>query len=126
MLRFLCQHGRVALLRDRSWRTALVAAVLLTVSAAQAFTLVGPGAQARVVVDQSLPDCVWRAAQDLTNDVKKITGADLPLVRGASAQLGDVNIAIRTDGRWEAYSVCEQAGVRETVGSEARGAMSGV
>ena len=107
MLRMLCQPGRAALLRGRNGRTALVATVMLAVSAAQAFTLVGPGAQARVVVDPNLPDCVWRAAQYLTNDVKKITGADLPLVRGGAIKPGDVNVAVRTDGRWEAYSVRE-------------------
>lgn len=115
MSRMMCQHGR----------TALVATALLAVSAAQAFTLVGPGAQARVVVDP-LPDCVWRAAQDLTNDVKKVTGTDLPLVRGAAVQPGDVHVAVKPDGRWEAYSVREQGGVLEIAGSDARGAMFGV
>ena len=126
MLRMLCQPGRAALLRGRNGSPALVAAITLMACAAQAFTLVGPGAQARVVVDPNLPDCVWRAAQDLTNDVKKITGADLPLVRGGAIKPGDVNVAVRTDGRWEAYSVREQGGVLEIVGSDARGAMFGV
>ena len=127
MFRMLCQPGRAALLRGRNAsRTALVAVVMLAVSTAQAFTLVGPGAQARVVVDQKLPDCVWRAAQDLTNDVKKITGADLPLVRGGAVQPGDVHVAVKSDGRWESYSVREQGGVLEIAGSDARGAMFGV
>ena len=116
MSRMMCQHGR----------TALVAAALLAVSSVQAFTLVGPGAQVRVVVDPNLPDCVLRAAQDLTNDVKKITGADLPLVRGGAVKLGDVHVAVKSDGRWEAYSVREQGGVLEVAGSDARGAMFGV
>ena len=109
MLRTLRQHARAA----------LVVAATLAMSAAQAFTLVGPGAQARVVVDPSLPDCVRRAAQDLTNDVKKITGADLPLVRGGPARSGDVHVAVNPDGRWEAYSVRDRSGVLEITGSDA-------
>ncbi|MBQ6008643.1 MAG: glycosyl hydrolase 115 family protein [Kiritimatiellae bacterium] len=92
----------------------------------QAFTLVGPGARARVVVASDLPGFVWRAAQDLTNDVKKITGADVPLVRGGPARSGDVSVAVRPDGRWEAYAVRVRDGVLEVVGSDARGAMFGV
>jgi len=92
----------------------------------QAFTLVGPGARARVVVASDLPGFVWRAAQDLTNDVKKITGADVPLVRGGPARSGDVSVAVRPDGRWEAYAVRVRDGVLDVVGSDARGAMFGV
>ena len=92
----------------------------------QAFTLVGPGARARVGVASDLPGCVWRAAQDLTNDVKKITGADVPLVRGGPARSGDVSVAVRPDGRWEAYAVRVRDGVLDVVGSDARGAMFGV
>ena len=150
MLRMMCQHGRVALLRDRNGqdarcpsatgetpvvpvgRAALMAAITLLACAAQAFTLVGPGAQARVVVDRKLPDYVLRAAQDLTNDVKKITGVDLPLmrpvryVRGFRVLPGDLHVTVKPDGRWEAYSVRERGGVLEIVGSDARGAMFGV
>ena len=93
---------------------------------AQAFTLVGPETRARVVVASDLPGYVWRAAQDLTNDVKKITGADMPLVRGGPARSGDVSVAVRPDGRWEAYAVRVRDGVLEVVGSDARGAMFGV
>ena len=144
MLQMLSPHGRVAACCDRNGqdarcpsatgetpvvpvgRAVLVVAATLVLSVAQAFTLVGPGARARVVVDPNLPACVWRAAQDLTNDVKKITGADLPLVRGAAVQPGDVHVAVKPDGRWEAYSVREQDGVLEVAGSDARGAMFGV
>ena len=98
-----------------------MAAITLLACAAQAFTLVGPGAQARVVVDRKLPDYVLRATQDLTNDVKKITGVDLPLmrpvryVRGFRVLPGDLHVTVKPDGRWEAYSVREQGGVLEIV-----------
>ena len=88
MLRTLRQHARAA----------LVVAATLAMSAAQAFTLVGPGAQARVVVDPSLPDCVRRAAQDLTNDVKKIPGADLPLVHSRLQVLHGLGLGYLTLG----------------------------
>ena len=62
---------------SRISRPAILLSFALTAFAASAFTLVGPGSGARVVVSPELPGCVWRAAQDLTNDVRKITGVDL-------------------------------------------------
>ncbi|MCQ2394738.1 MAG: hypothetical protein MJ249_10665 [Kiritimatiellae bacterium] len=82
--------------------------LLLTVlHAAQAFTLVSDSAKARIVVGADEPEPVYLAAVDLTNDVKRISGADLELKRGTSAAKGDVFIATTRDGRWEAYSVKE-------------------
>ena len=111
---------------SRISRPAILLSFALTAFAASAFTIVGPGSGARVVVSPELPGCVWRAAQELTNDVRKIAGVDLPLFRGDEAQKGDVFVAARPDGRWEAYSVRVRDGVLEVTGSDARGAMFGV
>ena len=71
----------------------LVFISIFAAAAQSPFTLVSHGVRARVVVGANEPDFVFRAAQDFTNDVKRITGADLPLVRGTSAQAGDVRVA---------------------------------
>ena len=99
---------------------ALVGAVMLGALGAGGFTLVSPDVKARVVVDEGEPDYVLRAAQDLTNDVKKITGAGLALVRGAP-QSGDVFVATKRRGEWEAYDVAMKDGVLVVSGSDARG-----
>ena len=61
--------------------TALLG-ILALAPAASGFTLVSPAVRARVVVGEGEPGYVFRAAQDLTNDVTRITGADLALTRG--------------------------------------------
>ena len=105
--------------------TLAFAAVLFT-SAVQAFTLASPVKCARVVVGADEPECVWLAAADLTNDVRRITVRSLELVRGDSASAGDVFVATERVGRWEAYSAVEKGGVLRIVGSDARGTMFGV
>ena len=128
----------------------------LTTLAAEGFTLVSPTVRARVVVGESEPGYVFRAAQDLTNDVKKITGTDLALVRGGTPRPGDMSIATRRGGapqtfagrpgphgdgapqtlagrpgphgggEWEAYEVTVKDGVLSVAGSDARGTMFGI
>ena len=72
----------------------LAATALLALGAmADGFTLVGKETRARVVVGADEPGYVFRAAQDFTNDVKKITGADLALTRGNAPRPGDVFIS---------------------------------
>ena len=105
---------------------AVLVAASLAASAAHAFTLAGPGCSARLVVARDMPEFVVLAAQDLTNDVKRISGVDVPLLRGDEARKGDVFVTARPDGRWEAYSVRVRDGVLEVTGSDARGAMFGV
>ena len=108
-------------------KTAILAVIAAVgVSEASAFTLVDGGTRARIVVGESEPEFVWLAVSDLTNDVKKIAGADLELVRGASAAKGDVFISTVADGRWEAYAVKEVDGALRISGSDARGTMFGV
>ena len=94
--------------------------------AANAFTLVSGEAQARIVVGANEPEYVWLAAADLTNDVRKISGRSLALVRGNSAVAGDVFIATEPAPRWEAYSVAERDGAVRIIGSDPRGTMFGV
>ena len=116
-------------------RLALGAAGLLALGAgaADVFTLVAPGTRARVLVGADEPEYVFRAAQDFTNDVKKITGADLALTRGNTPQPGDVFIATSggsrscaTDKEWESYDVTVKSGVLTVAGSDARGTMFGL
>lgn len=92
----------------------------------QAFTLVSPVRKARIVVNESESECIWLAAVDLTNDVKKITGRALDLVRQAKAQEGDVYISTERNGSWESYTVRENAGVLRISGADERGTMFGV
>ncbi len=108
-------------------RNAIVFSAFVAIaSGVQAFTLVSENAKARVVVGADEPEHVYLAAVDLTNDVKRISGADLELVRGASPAKGDAVIATARDGRWEAYSVKELDGTLRITGSDARGTMFGV
>ena len=107
-----------------------IAAIALSVSG---FTLVSPGKRARVVVGEGEPGYVFRAAQDFTNDVKKITGADLALVRGNAPRAGDVFIATTGGARscatgkeWESYDVTAKDGVLLVAGGDARGTMFGL
>ena len=112
----------------------LAATVLLALGAvADGFTLVGKETRARVVVGANEPGYVFRAAQDLTNDVKKITGADLVLLRGNAPRPGDVFIATSggssscaTEKEWESYDVTVKSGVLTVAGSDARGTMFGL
>lgn len=104
----------------------LMALLTAPAGAVQSFTLVSPESCASVVVDVAAPESVWLAAVDLTNDVKKISGMDLALLRGVSAAEGDVFVSIERDGRWEAYSVEVNGGVLKIVGSDERGAMFGI
>ena len=106
-------------------KLAVVGIVMLGALGAGGFSLVSPDMKARVVVGEGEPDYVLRAAQDLTNDVKKITGADLALVRGAP-QAGDVFVATKPRGEWEAYDVSVKDGVLTVAGSDARGTMFGL
>jgi len=103
-----------------------VLVVLSAVQAAEGFALVSPSARARVVVGESEPGYVLRAAQDLTNDVKRITGVDLALVRGNVPRAGDVFVATKPRGAWEAYAVAVKDGVLAIAGSDARGTMFGL
>ena len=114
--------------------TALLGSLALAMGA-NGFTLVSPSVRARVVVDEREPNYVFRAAQDLTNDVKKITGADLALVRGAAPQVGDMFVVTRVSGGaracttekgWESYDVMMKDGVLAVAGSDARGTMFGL
>ena len=112
----------------------LAATALLALGAmADGFTLVGKETRARVVVGADEPGYVFRAAQDFTNDVKKITGADLALTRGTAPRPGDVFISTTggsrscaTDQKWESYDVSVNAGVLAVSGSDARGTMFGL
>ena len=112
----------------------LAATVLIALgAAADGFTLVGKETRARVMVGADEPGYVFRAAQDFTNDVKKITGADLALARGNAPRPGDVFIATSgrsrscaTEREWEAYDVTVNAGVLTIAGSDARGTMFGL
>ncbi|MBO4709355.1 MAG: hypothetical protein J5727_06200, partial [Kiritimatiellae bacterium] len=76
----------------------------LATLAAEGFTLVSPTVRARVVVGEGEPGYVFRAAQDLTNDVKKITGVDLALVRGGTPRPGDMSIATRREGAPQTFA----------------------
>jgi hypothetical protein len=88
----------------------LAATALLALGAmADGFTLVGKETRARVVVGADEPEYVFRAAQDFTNDVKKITGADLALTRGNAPRPGDVFIAT-TGGSRSCATVCPSSG----------------
>ena len=98
----------------------------LATLAAEGFTLVSPTVRARVVVGEGEPGYVFRAAQDLTNDVKKITGADLALVRGGTPRPGDMSIVTAPRDEWEAYEVTVKDGVLSVAGSDARGTMFGI
>lgn len=104
----------------------IVAVCCLTAVAGSSFTLVSPETKARIVVGASEPDYVWRAAQDLTNDVKKIAGADLALVRGDSAGAGNVFIVTQARTEIEAYDVEVKGGTLFVSGSDARGTMFGL
>ena len=124
----------------------LAATALLVALGAMAdgFTLVGKETRARVVVGANEPEYVFRAAQDFTNDVKKITGADLALTRGNAPRPGDVFISTTggsrlsrphspggsrscaTDQKWESYDVTVNSGVLAIAGSDARGTMFGL
>ena len=110
-------------------RMKVLGCILVVLSAARAangFSLVSPGARARVVVGEGEPGYVLRAAQDLTNDVKRITGADLALVRGDEPCAGDMFVATKPRGEWEAYEVAVKDGVLAIAGSDARGTMFGL
>ena len=90
------------------------------------FTLVSREARARVVVGEGEPGFVLRAAQDLTNDVRKITGVGLELVRGNAPRAGDMFVATKPRAEWEAYDVTIRDGVLAVEGSDARGTMFGL
>ena len=104
----------------------LVFMSIFAAAAQSPFTLVSPSVRARVVVGADEPDFVFRAAQDFTNDVKRITGADLPLVRGTMAQAGDVLVATVPTDSWESYDVTVTGGVLRVVGSDPHGTMFGL
>ena len=104
----------------------ILAVYCLPAVAGSSFTLVSPETKARIVVGASEPDYVWRAAQDLTNDVKKIAGADLALVRGDSAGSGNVFIVTQARTETEAYDVEVKGGTLFVSGSDARGTMFGL
>ena len=126
-------------------RTIWILGIAAIATSASGFTLVSPGTRARVVVGEAEPGYVFRAAQDFTNDVKKITGAELALVRGNAPRAGDVFIATKggsrscatdiqtggsrscaTDKKWESYDVTVKDGVLSVAGSDARGTMFGL
>ena len=105
---------------------ALLLAALAAASSAHGFALASRESLARVLVAEGEPDYVLRAAQDLTNDVKKIAGVDLELSRGSAPRAGDVFVATRPRDEWEAYAVAVKDGVLSVEGSDPRGTMFGL
>ena len=94
-------------------RMLAATALLVALGAvADGFTLVGKEVRARVVVGADEPGYVFRAAQDFTNDVKKITGADLALTRGNAPRPGDVFIATTGGARCRATVGISPGGAR--------------
>ena len=104
----------------------LFSAAVLAVASAEAFTLASKSACARLVVAAGEPEGVWLAANDLRSDVRKITGLELALVRGAAPVAGDVYIATAKRPVWEAYTVSDADGILRIAGSDDRGTMFGV
>ena len=120
---------------ERKRKVRIICGTILTATAAlsvhgafdeTSFALLSSDVRGRVVVDDSEPAYVYRAAQDLTNDICKITGASLPLLRGVGMRRGDVCIRTAQSPEWEAYSVSASNGVLSVVGSDPRGTMFGV
>lgn len=107
--------------------TGLLCGLLVgAASAAQAFTLASKDVRARIVVGEGEPDFVRLAVADLTNDVRKITGIDLPVASGAPCA-GDVYVATAPqEGVWESYQAGIADGVLRILGADARGTMFGV
>ena len=105
---------------------ALLLAAVASACSVHGFTLASRDVRARVVVGDGEPEYVLRAAQDLTNDVKKITGIDLALARGAEPRVGDMFVATRPRAEWEAYDVAVRDGVLAVEGSDQRGTMFGL
>lgn len=123
-------------------RHALVIFVLVTNVALAAFELASPSRTASVLVPASEPECVRVAAQDLSDDVHRITGARPATVREGTADVVLVSLnrpgsaallqklapgfGDGLKGKWEAYRV-ETVGSRLIiVGSDERGTMFGL
>jgi len=120
----------------------ILAVLFVGASDAPAFELAAPGRTASVLVPASEPECVRFAAQDLSNDVHRITGqrpgvvsegtADVVLVslnQPASAALLEKlapGFGDGLKGKWEAYRV-ETVGSRLIIaGSDERGTIFGL
>ena len=105
----------------------LFLSVLSLSLSAESFTLVSPQKKGRIVIAKGEPEFITLAAGDLARDVKKITGAELQIVKGKKAKPGDVLICTQADpDRWESYDLSVSKGVLTISGSDARGTMFGI
>ena len=81
---------------------ALMPCFLAQVVFAEPFTMVSPKAKARIVLAKGEPSFIELAAADLSSDVRKITGAELPVIKGKKPRKGDVYICTRPDpAKWD-------------------------
>jgi hypothetical protein len=141
-----CPHVAARRVRTRclaGWgHPASLWLAFLAANIASAFELAAPGHAAAILVPGGEPECVHLAAQDLSNDVHRITGQRPEVV--SSGPTGVVLVSLNQpasaalleqlapgfgsalQGKWEAYRV-ETIGARLIIaGSDERGTMFGL
>ena len=117
----------------------------MSLMAQERFCIAKDGKAATIIVDENDWKGVIRAANDLSDDVRKVTGVASPVVSSFAADKGSILVGTigksriidriikqkKIDvkiikGRWEAYKICVVDGNLLIAGSDKRGTIYGI
>ena len=117
----------------------------MSLIAQERFCIAKDGKAATIIVDENDWTGVIRAANDLSDDVRKVTGVASPVVSSFAADKGSILVGTigksriidslikqkKLDvkiikGRWEAYKICVVDGNLLIAGSDKRGTIYGI